>query len=510
MNARLRRLPVVPLTVLVVLCITPLAKAGPPATAGREESRSFVQRALRNNPRIAAAEGLLSRAQAQHRGVSGFFDPQVVAAGGHVERGRTVPGATRSSSLDDDALSARIGIETAAKPGAYLSVGIAERRLLEPGEPFDDLYQSLAGVRLWVPLVQDRGFSRWRAEDRQAGALSLAASNDLIAVRQDVQHEVERAYIDALHALAEQDTVARAGARVDQLLKEAQTLVDLHVIPEYQLFTARLEVELYREETASAAQVAETQRIRLGELVGSTNAPSLKADAHSLVAWALFVTPSRAGTTDDACGRRGLYLAARKRCDAAAAEGLRLAEELKPDIAVTAAATWQGEDQSDVFGRERLLSDEHAGTEVAVVWRQPLGHRAEKADMNANVALQDALRAQLSGIRLKIAAELASAESALQSARERLDTAEEAVQQAERALGAEEERFRLGESRSRNVLDAQKDLTATLRRRNNAAALVLSADSDLRYAMGYGVATGNNEEHYETDAERSVTPQVGR
>jgi len=77
------------------------------------------------------------------------------------------------------------------------------------------------------------------------------------------------------------------------------------------------------------------------------------------------------------------------------------------------------------------------------------------------------------------------AEAAYRAALRRMDQVESAVDNAVKTLEAERERFRLGEGRSRNVLDAQEDLTKAELRRNAAAADLLRAAAALDYAAGY-------------------------
>lgn len=74
------------------------------------------------------------------------------------------------------------------------------------------------------------------------------------------------------------------------------------------------------------------------------------------------------------------------------------------------------------------------------------------------------------------------------AAGERLRWIGAAADSARAALAAEEERFRLGEGTSRHVLDAQKDLTDVLKRRNEILADALRARARYRAACG---ATGD-------------------
>jgi len=459
--------------------------AAAPSLGGDREARNLVIRALRGNPRVAAARGRLDHADALRDGVAGFLDPRLTARAGHSDWGRTVPGATRTAGLTPNSTMVALGVEKAARPGAYLSLGAAERYLTEPGNEIDELYQSFAGAQVWIPLLKDRAFASWRATELSAAATSQAASNDLLNVMQEVRRDVETTYIAVLLSLAEQDVVLRALDRAERLLGEAQELVRLKVIPEYQLFTARLDVELYHEEREAARERSRALLIRLGEHLGLVDAALVTADAGTIVAWATDLDDPPEIPLAEACRRRGFYLSLLGVRDAARAESGRLREDLKPDIALTLAATWQGEDPDDFVGGDEWVSEQNFGSEVALVWTQPLGQRAERAMLAANEALIASLDGQLEQSRLLIAAELGVARNALASAQARFKTVNSAVIQAEKALAAEEERFRLGEARSRHVLDAQKDLTGAARRRNAAAEGMLRSRTDLLYSGGY-------------------------
>jgi len=468
--------------------------AAPPPSAERE-LETLVLLAMDRNPRITAARQRMARAVAEHDGVRAFFCPALTAAVGVRDSSGTIPGATRSSGLDDDSVMARLGVELPVRPGAYLSVGLAQRYLTDPDDAYDSLYQSTLGTRLWVPLIKNRGFGEWRAEDLEALETVKAASYDLCDVAQEVRRDVELAYIEVLLARANAEEAVTSAARVRKLLEEAETLVRLKAVPEYQLFTARLEVSLGEEAEQQARQLVETRSIELRELLGATNSVPLQPDSRELVNLASkpWQEPGRT-SLEEACSRRGLFRAAASRVRAAAADCRRLKEALKPDVALAMSATWQGENEDDVWGDERILTKDHVGTEVALVWQQPLGHREERAEVASSIAAAQELREELRKARLQIAAEMAAADAQLLSARARLRLVSGAVDQASRALSAEQERFRVGESRSRHVLDAQKDLTTAVRRHNSAAASLLKARSSLRFAIGYeGEPAGQHE-----------------
>jgi len=128
-----------------------------------------------------------------------------------------------------------------------------------------------------------------------------------------------------------------------------------------------------------------------------------------------------------------------------------------------------------------------------------LGFDSERARAAAREADARAAQADLAVIALRVAAEHARAVVAFASACDRLDSVDRAVEEALTSLDAESDRFRLGEGRSRLVLDAQKDLSAATRRANAAAAETIRAFADLVRAAGVPVAP-----LYAKDATREV------
>lgn len=471
----------------------------------QSELEKLVGLALRRNPRVLAARELLRRTLAERDEVAAFLDPHLVGAAGRSERTRAVPGATVGSSLDPDSIMASVGIEMPFRPGAYLAFGLAERYLLEPGDDYDSLYQSLVGVQMRIPLARDRLFARWHAEEKRALAGIESTSDGLTTVIQEVRHEVELAYVEYIYSLADIEVAQMAVARAEKLLAEAEELVRLKVIPEYQLSPARMEVALGHETHSASLQTCEERRILLSELIGESDLLTVGGTAEMLVPWAEDGPAPEHVSPEEACERRGLYGEILGRVRAAEAENQLEREDLKPDIALALSVSWEAEDPDRFIGQEPLLDEEGFGSEIAIVWKQPLGFRAEKARLVMGETRIAALREQLRQARLRIVSELAIARTAFESAQVRLRLVTAAVEEATRNLSAENERFRLGQGRSRDVLDGQKDLTAAVRRRNNAAAALLRARAHWVYATGY---PGGNERELEKN-QKEEEPSYG-
>jgi outer membrane protein TolC len=107
-------------------------------------------------------------------------------------------------------------------------------------------------------------------------------------------------------------------------------------------------------------------------------------------------------------------------------------------------------------------------------------HRASRAR-----ARMTEIKHAMAAERNALLADLRSAAQTYSTLMERLKLLEQAKEAAQRTVTAEDERFRLGEGTSRNALDAQKDLTNALNRQARAAADILRALADYRYAAGY-------------------------
>jgi outer membrane protein TolC len=154
-------------------------------------------------------------------------------------------------------------------------------------------------------------------------------------------------------------------------------------------------------------------------------------------------------------------------------------EDGRDDISFQAGVGWTLDDADD---------DGHthsgSGWQAAVVWRRPLGFRAETATLAARAADAEAARRDMQALQTAIDSEIARARAAWQAGCDRLALVDVAVTEARSGLEAEEDRFRLGEGRSRNVLDAQKDLTTAARRVYAVAAETIRAYADLVRATG--------------------------
>ncbi|NQU39381.1 MAG: TolC family protein [Lentisphaerae bacterium] len=438
---------------------------------------------LAHHPLAMAAQKRAAQAQQGYAGTAGYFDTTLSGSAGTASWSRSIPGSTLGSGIVANGATFESGIERALRPGLFIGAGLAERRLTELGEGRDDLYQSLAGVQLRVPLLKNRGHAEWRWEQRETEAAITVATQEVTAVRQQLCLETDTALINLFEATSGRDAYRQSAQRARALVAEAEELVRLKAVPAYQVHAARLDAALQEEQVAMAEHGVEAARIRLRALVGAL--PASLDSADGLVEWAGRCPPAPPVNLDDACSRRGVMAAAEAMIEQARAAAGGAREAMRPDLALALTASWQGEDTDQPWGSRAQGDGETLGADAALVWRVPLERRRERATWRARearVAEQEALRDQQ---RRLVSAEIDETSRALDSARERLGLVRAAVEDATRALEAEAERFRLGEGRSRNVLDAQKDLITTILRRETAAGAVLRSQAALAYARGY-------------------------
>lgn len=433
------------------------------------------------HPSALAAKARTFAAQRRADAVGlGFSDPSLTSSAGWSDGPGEAPHVALPRVLTPDALSVQAGVEAPLDGGLYGGAGAAQRRLTGGDE---DRWQTVVGGRLRLPLGRDRGYALVRHEEAQRLGEALAAEAEETAVADLLARDAVRAYASALQDAADAREVGRAVERAEKLLEQTSARVELKVVAEYQVYPARFEAALRREELEAARQQIRTGLQTLAERLGRQAPPTLPGDENGLLLrWAEVlqgVAPFGADVTD-AFRRRAECRAARARVEVAEAAARLAAEQLKDDLSLRVGAAYEGDDDAadDVDGSSS------AGFEAAIVFSRRWGRDGERAQLASARAEADARLAEVVDAEVRVAAEVARARAAFESARARLALARGAVEEARRVLVAEDERFALGEGSSRNVLDAQKDLTSATRRHVAVAGQVVAAMADLRYALG--------------------------
>jgi outer membrane protein TolC len=449
-----------------------------------DELGEFMLAAQENNPAIQAARWRVEQTLLKHEELLEFFDPALYAAVGYADRSRGIPGSSNYSSLTNNSLDLQAGIEAPIIPGAYVSAGIAERSLRDP-EGFDDLYQTLFGVRVRVPLLRDRVFRTLTLSRSMAAMEYNIAVSRLLSSSQDLRQEVELAYITAYESLASYQVTRQASDRFQNLYEEAQELSRLQVVPQYQTYQSQLELQIGREDEEKARNRHELNLVTLAGSIGHGQAIVLTADPGALFQQAIVQQQLPELKQERVLRQRGDYLETANAIEYAKIQHASAKEESRDDLSLNMGVNWQGENKNWPYGNHDLLTDRHVGGEITLVWKRSLDYRGPKNRMARHRARIEELKADMERIELNIHVELQRAILNYESARQRLELVNHGIAAARETVAAELERFRLGESTSSNVTDAQKNLTAILQRQNTAAADLLRAKANFHHAIGY-------------------------
>ncbi|MDD5705134.1 MAG: TolC family protein [Kiritimatiellae bacterium] len=457
------------------------------------EAAAVLSVALTNNPALAAARSAWTAETQRAVAFDGFYQPRVLAAAGANRGPAEAPESGLPLRLPGDAASAQAGVLFPLRVGARLGAGVAQRYLYET-DGFEDQAQSVAGLRLEVPLWRDRGFRTQRLGQAAAEAVAEGTREALAGARQNVARDTLVAFANWLYAAADLREAEQAAERVESLRSETAARVELRATPEYQLFPAQMEVAFRQDELRQAQALRSSARHALEALLGAPT-PLAEADPALLRRWAeRCATAEVAQVLGAAVATRPEMRQAQRVCEAADRLTDVAREQVRSDLSLAAGAGYQTENEDGGFGNENIVDDRRAGVEAALVWSRPFTFDAEAASLRARDADAEVARAELRRIGLLIGLERAQAETALAAARDRLGYLDRAVLEARRTLTAEEDRLRLGEGRSRNVLDAQKDLTTAERLANLAAFETVRAFAQLLHATGVPLASEENND----------------
>lgn len=457
----------------------------PLAGAPPSELDALVQQAWAASPAVKAARHRVEQYLARHEELEGFGDPSVYAAGGTADRTRGVPGSSNYRALTNNATEVQGGVEMPIQPGGYVSLGAAER-WYDDHDGGDTYYQTLVGLRVRIPLGRDRGFQQWNLDRDRTLAEYHGVVAELVQELQDLRLDTEKAYLTLQQAYALAVVATEATQRSQKLFDDATELASLKVVPEYQTAPALMELELRRADEVLGQRRIEAAQVVLQRLVGQDVEVKTALKPTELVDWAKTEQLPKPPDFPAVLETRGSYRILLSQREVARTEVERAEDDLRPDVALHLGATWQGEDEFLPVGNDLLASDQHFGGEITLVYTRPLGFRAEQAQRARWQSRIAELNERLNETADTIRAEQRTGELFFRRAAERLAILSKARDAAIRTLEAENERFRLGEASSRNVLDAQKDLTNINQSLTQTATELLSARMDFEHAIGYG------------------------
>lgn len=450
------------------------------------ELDAFIKEAEDNSPAILEARWKVEQAIIRHRELLEFLDPSFMAAVGHADNSKSIPGSTNYSSTANNASELQVGVEIPFEQGFYLAIGGAER-LLHDQAGYSHLAQTLVGARVRIPLLRDRGFATLAHDRALAKAEYNAAVSNLLKQMQIIRRDVTLAYVAVYESQMSYRVTIEASERFRKLVDEATELERLGVIPGYQIHDARMDYQIGLENEEIARNKVELNMIALSAVLGRHREIKLlhENDEEYLVNAATEAQPPTSVNLERSCEARGSYLAIENTIEQARVRILSAEEEMKDDLSLNFGVAWQAESDTQALGTEELTGVERPGAEIALVWKRRLDYRGPQARVARFTAQIEQYKQQLRAETVTIESEIRNALNNLATARRRLEIVNKGIEASEKTLEAEQERFKLGQATSSVVTDAQKDLTSLKQRRTSAAADLLRAWANLQYATGY-------------------------
>lgn len=466
--------------VLLVLTLGAVTGAGE-----RPLLEELVAAATDSHPMIRAARRRQAEVAAHADAVQGFYDPYLRAHARLDDESRAVPDVPWGGGGGADGLEIAAGVERAVASGAYLGMGAAERFRQNAGDDGGDLFQTLVGAQIRVPLNRDADHRLFHLAELRAAHQEGGAAARVLSVRRLLRHQVESAYVNLLYAEAVWRARHQATTRVRTFLAEAKERVEFKVIPEYQLANAEMEVALHAEEEANARQACRDSLLEIERLSGLPMDFEPPAEDNGLRHLADFANRLPAATPEAVYRQNGSWREHMAALRAAETEIDMAREDTRADLDFILGVTVQGERATHPVGSGTELSDHAAGLSARLTYSRPLGFTTQTARLRAAAERREALLEQLRLVERNIRTDLGLARRRHEAARARMQLAADALDSARETLDKERERFKTGDGRSRNVLDAQKDLSEVVLRQDRAAAALLRAWADYRYTAGY-------------------------
>ena len=412
-----------------------------------------------------------------------FRAPTLNASIGLSEDPSDVPNGSFSTGVASDSASVQAGVEAPLVTGVYGGVG-ARHQVLRTGTETDGEDRDAVGGYLRVPLGKDFGFAQNRFEVETLTHEEQVAIHQYRAALYDAWTAVTDAYAQYLFRIADATEVSNALSRAEQLVEDATERARLEDVAEYQVYPARYEAATRAEELAEAKTQILVARETLRQAVGmtfdetDTLAASPEAAYAFLSAWVealngadlsevLAADPEK--TCHEVLSSQASYQAALSRSKSA-----EEAEAASLDLNL--GAGWHSEEDDTTLNE--------TGYTVSLVYARPLSRGGSRAKIDAAKYRVDAAMHDYAAAVLKAKVRREKAVAALESVRGRCRQAKATVEAARQVLESENERFAIGDGSSRNVLDAQKDLTTARRRELSVSLEVVTAMAELYRASG--------------------------
>ncbi len=401
------------------------------------------------------------------------------------------PETSMAPYLPDNTLGIQGGLYIPLRSGAYVGIGAAQRRLDNVLEDGSGVWQSVTGARINMPLLRDRGFALQASREEQYNFVAQTRMADYQAAVAFAAHNSALAFAYELYTAALLRQYEKALHRVESLLSETERRVELETTAKYQLYPAEMNVHFKIDDLRQYAAVYTNAHNSLELAAGGVKLPY--SDAKLLKEWAKLCLSTDIDTVIANEGGLPAEIKSKMReLEYNLAREKELSQNCRSSLTLSVGVGYQGENENFGFGSDNLLRDDNMGADISLVWSRPISFEGADTALRAQRARTRIARENLRLVTIEFETKLKLARELFAAAKDRMILVDKAVAAAEKVLNSETERLKLGEGRSRNVLDAQTDLTAAEGRANLASYDVICTFLDIIYTSG--VFSGKNND----------------
>ncbi|MBN1541574.1 TolC family protein [candidate division KSB1 bacterium] len=430
----------------------------------------------RFEPEIVAAAVEIERAQ---------FDPNLNASVSRVESKSQRFLGTRPEPVELSGVRSQyeIGLSTMLPTGTTLSADISMSSSLS--SLYTDQYSGYLGVTVAQSLLQGAGLGANLARLRQADLDAQLSREELKATAQNLVADVEKAYW-ALYMAAQEIRIQQQSLDLaERQLDESRERVAVGKLPELELAAVHAEAALRREALIDARSRYEQARLAFLFLL-NPDTPTIWQTVPQLTDPPFIPVDTLASA--DVHQELGLtYRADLKRAQVQLKKGelevQRTRNGLLPrlDFFITAGrSTYAKTFREGIPDYQSPFSDVSAGLSFSF----PVINRQARAEASRARWTRDQFEHALENMQRLVQWDVRSAHIEALRSREQIRATAVTRELQEQKLAAEQEKFRVGKSTNFLVLQAQRDLTASLLDEARAKVAYLNALIDLYHTEG--------------------------
>ncbi|HLP08421.1 MAG TPA: TolC family protein [Opitutaceae bacterium] len=447
---------------------SPTAEVAAPAAAPLTLA-DCVQRALTRNFDAEIGRFDTANAAATVDIARASFDPVLRASS--TRSGYRTEGATRATSGWNNRLGASQHLATGTDVTVSTGLNRTKNRL---SNPYNPAYDSDVALTITQPLLKGFGTAANRAALEQARLGVDRAGYFYRGTMMDIVRDTEIAYYE-LHFTRRQLAVRRVSLEAAQrLLDENRVKRDKGVLTDLEVLTADVGVATQQRNVLLAEQQLHNAEDALRALIGQ-----FELDA-PLGETAFTGAVDAAPTVDDTFGRAKAaqpeILALQANIEQLRIELAKVHRNRLPQLDLTSTLGYDAQRRTASDALDDLPGSDGYNWQVGLEIVYPLGSRGERARLIQATNDLSRARLQLRQLEQDVLVRARSSVRAVDTNREAVRVATLASELSERQYELEKERFDVGMSTARRVLDAQADL-------DDARVALVSSQVDLLTAF---------------------------